>query len=257
MIITASEVVPVPDAPSADAPVVLRGAAAGWTAARRWSFDFLRKRLGTNPVVLSDDVGRPQAHLKTSFARYADYVLGRCALDPPPDGDAPWYLGNWNAFDAAPELAEDFESPEGVEDRLSGWSPTDRRWHHGRFGWLFVGPAGTRSFPHRDIFATHAWIAQLVGRKHVRLIEGEQALAARRAGHDREVGWAWDAILEPGDILLIPSNMLHEAVALEPSISLSFNYVDARNQAAVIDAIRANPALWAAKTAGADVRLPA
>ncbi len=261
MILEAAELVAVPTrargrADDAMEPRVLPGAAAGWPAASRWTFDFLRRCFADSPVVLSDDVGAPSKHLKVRFAAYADYCLGDTLALPPPPGASPWYLGNWDIFADAPELADDFTLPEGVEDHMPGWG-SDPRWHFGRFGWLFVGPAGTRSFPHRDLFATHAWIAQLQGTKRVRLAAYEQVAAANKAGRDRTVDWAWEAELKAGDVLLIPAMMLHEAESNEPSISLSFNYVDDRNEVLVRQAVAADPDRWARKIAGAGVVWPA
>lgn len=261
MIIEADSVRPVPRMAPEEAfdgrePRVLPAAAARWPAMRRWTFAYLRERFGHKRVILSDDVGAPTAHIAARFSTYVDYCLGEARALPPPPGAAPWYLGNWDAFSEAVDLADDFTPPAGLDDRMPAWDAADPRWHFGRFGWLFVGPAGTRTFPHRDLFATHAWIAQIVGRKRVRLLSHEQVAASRAAGRDRGAAWAWDAELTPGDVLLIPSLVLHEAEALEPSISLSFNYVDAHNEALVRAAAQADPDLWARKIAGAAVTWP-
>ena len=107
-----------------------------------------------------------------------------------------------------------------------------------------MGPAGTTTFPHKDILGTHAWLSQITGKKIVRILSKSVEQEYISTQSKKQLPWVWEAELNPGQTLSIPSNTVHEALAVTDSISLSFNFMNHSNQDTVIQRINAEPDLW-------------
>ena len=76
----------------------------------------------------------------------------------------------WNFYEDLPELMEDWSPSEYFFDYFKElpeqWQPP--------FTWLFLGPAGTETRLHSDIWQTDAWLCNLQA--------SERARGARRRG---------------------------------------------------------------------------
>lgn len=89
---------------------------------------------------------------------------------------------------------------------------------------MWIGPAGTRTPLHYD------WkdvaIAQLAGRKRVWLLPPDDPRVENRESRfgDADVTrlGAEELVLEPGELLFLPTGWWHEVIALEPSVTVSF-----------------------------------
>ena len=218
-------------------PALFKGYAKRWRAFERWNWKFLRERLGQDEVVVGDKIGATKRGKKMRLAEFIDWILSGAG----PAEEPRWYTLQYSPFADHPELLKDFAFPEFCRTLLDFRAPAQKSWYLRKFGWLFIGPAGTETLPHADLFSTHAWLAQLVGRKRVSLrgLAGAEGLAASE-----------DVELEPGDVLLIPAGRVHSAQSLEPSVTLSFNFVNHTNHLAFLDAIARDPEAWRLRREG-------
>lgn len=241
-------------------PVVLEGHARDWPAFARWDFSFLVSECGDDPVLLMLDGDRSNGSRRQSTV--ADFIHSfrpRDVIDlsdtdeatstgfggglgtacPADQAASVPYLREWAFAKRHPELLADC-SPHAEHFFADGFKalPEDQR---PPLIWLFVGPGGTYTPLHKDLWNTDAWIAQIRGRKLCRLWHPDDAPTLSRgdsfvdfsrgdsvaAYPGCEACGCLEAILEPGDVLYVPSNWLHEVIALEDSISVSSNFMGA------------------------------
>ncbi|MEO7653004.1 MAG: cupin-like domain-containing protein [Bryobacteraceae bacterium] len=200
-----------------------------------------------------DEPGRP------SPGFWIDPVTRLPSLDPPGPPDTPLYLA-WNSFALHPELLNDIElSPAFVED----WLPSLPAPFHKVLSavknyfsaGLLIGPKDSQIGLHADILHTHAYLAQLVGRKRCMLFSPADTAAIYRGKIDPDrpdlekfplfrSATAFESVLEPGEVLFIPSGWWHHVVALEKSITVNYNFFNSVNFAAYLtDVLRELPAI--------------
>ena len=238
-------------------PVIVTDATDAWPARSEWSFDFFAQRYGDRRVVVTDRLVRPTVARRVAFSEYMLYcqmpfatALGQVAAP------APFYLTGFSPLSWDPELLEYFSDPYVIENayrrQLSG--PL-LNWYFDNFSWLFIGPKGTLSPLHVDLFGTHAWLAQVHGRKHFLLFSPLDApyvydgqVDFFRPDLDRfpllEKARPVEAILEPGEVIFIPANWSHQVISLDASISLTMNFATAGNFVAHLMAICRDLPLW-------------
>ena len=95
-----------------------------------------------------------------------------------------------------------------------------------------------------DVWMTDVWVAQIEGRKKWRLFSPEQLQFIRPNGDGRYVDlerpdndqfpmWRNASYIEhvakAGQMLFVPSKWAHDVLALEPSVSLSSNFMSRCN----------------------------
>lgn len=246
-------------------PVVLLDAMEAWPARTKWSFDFFRERypddeiVANSPMFLEEDLGLEpvQAHLR--LADYVDYV--RDTRHPPPAryvcGSAealqrnrvPLYAPAYRVLVQHPELRADVgDSTLYCADDLFSLLPATLRDYLDRLNspvhYLFFAPRGSAAFLHRDFWATHAYLAQLAGRKLCVLFPPSDA-AALYDGRVRnplavdaslfplfENARPHVALLEAGATVFIPSGWWHFVLGLAPSLTYSYNFFTHHNMEA-------------------------
>jgi histone arginine demethylase JMJD6 len=211
-------------------PVVYEGYACRWQAVQKWSPDFLLKTHGATELPV------PGRHP----VRLSDYIRSLKRADT---ARALPYLRNIWLARHFPDLVSDVLVPEMAEPNwlthrlLRAFIPRD--W----VPWFefFLSASRTRfPFVHQDTCSTHAWLLQVYGEKKVWLwppdaaspsqgattipVSPEQDLARFFPDH-----LPTTAVLQPGDILLIPANWWHTAESLTISITLSGNFVNDTN----------------------------
>ena len=218
-------------------PVVLMRVARAWPAFRKWSWDFLATEAKDDPVLLMLDGDRSGGARKESTVGEYLESFDQLRSTPtgtarPPSASVP-YLREWAFANRHPEWLDDIEPMVYFDDLFAG-CPIDER---PSLTWLFIGPAGTFTPAHIDLWHTDAWIAQIHGRKRVRIWtkgdddpdSGDKALINTPSlPYDFQ-----EVILEPGDVLYLPSDTPHEVYALDDSISVSSNFMSAPRAAKV------------------------
>ncbi|MDX6741534.1 cupin-like domain-containing protein [Actinocorallia sp. A-T 12471] len=232
-------VVPVMDPPDVDAfftnhyfanrPVVLRGLAASWRAVSRWTPEYFAESFGDRTVEIT--AGRDaDPRFEDNFVAHRTEVAMRDFVKDVMDGTGnDRYLVAKNHVLQRPEfqtLLDDIRCPDGFLDP-AGLRESAKLW---------FGPLGTVTPFHHD--ACNILFVQIYGSKKVRMVEPHEL---PRLYNDRECfspvdlddidldrfPWMTDvpvaeAVVRPGDALLIPLGWWHWVKSLEASISLSF-----------------------------------
>lgn len=217
-------------------PVVLHRAIADWPAVRRWTPEFFRSEFGALSIrVDSDDA---QAIHEFNLGEYIQF-----ATDGKTAGSRLPYVRNVWLNETFPSLRGDVGLLPFMTPNWFAMSPlrdliglvSGPNWQD----WLefFFSAAGRRfPFVHRDICMTHAWCAQIFGRKRF----WAWAPSPLRSGQSFPCGRGDLASLFPdarpqtgtitaGDLLFVPAGWYHTTESETVSITLSGNFVNASN----------------------------
>jgi hypothetical protein len=223
-------------------PVIFRGAAADWPCTQRWTSAYLRERLADKQVTATRTPARryrpdptrghyaPTDMQSMTFGAFLDHI---CDADS--EDEASYYLHRQSLAQHLPELRDDVVVPSYVDGAALLLMS------------LWMGPAGSVTPIHHDF--TDNLFVQVRGQKRVILYDPAPDAAfyrmpfragpTRSSWHISSVGSsdsadltahprfrdakAFEAVMEVGDILLIPSFFWHEVHSLDsPSISLSY-----------------------------------
>jgi len=219
-------------------PVVVTDATDAWPARAKWTFDFFSQRFGEKIVVVADRLGNAKAARKVRFSDYLTYCRFPFATSlAQANPEFPFYLTSFSPFSEHPELLEDFSEPYFVENVFQELTGELKKWYYDGFSWVFIGPQGTLSPFHVDLFGTHAWLAQLTGTKRFVLVPPPGIVATSPVQCD----------LLPGEVIFIPAGWAHQVVSLEPSISVTFNFVNQSNCLRHLLAVSKDLPLWVKK----------
>ncbi|HJN44695.1 MAG: cupin-like domain-containing protein [Vicinamibacterales bacterium] len=226
-------------------PMIATMMLESWPASTRWSFDFLKERYGSDVISLSD--GRFQTLAEIPLGHCLDFFATVELGETYRHLGATPYIQDWLLLDQHPELYEDIEVPEWFrnwERSLMSVLRPGRPYHDTV---ALAGPAGATTYLHQDRFRTHAWLGQVMGRKKWTLFPPDQyPLLFRRpvAGAQAAVniedpdlerfpryGEATpiDVVLHPGELIVVPAGWLHQVTSLDPSISVTGNWVNGAN----------------------------
>lgn len=211
-------------------PVVIVDAIDNWRARSTWTFDFFRSRYGSSTVLAyrySGDKYKQKDAIEMSFRDYLDGVSS---------GDwnsFPYYIrDNWALLASHPELSADYRFPKYFFDWFTLLPPFMRL----RYPRIFIGPKGAVTPLHEDIWGTHAWLSQLVGRKRWILFSPDQRPLLYNCQVDPErpdfsrfpryrEARPVECTLAPGETIFVPGGWAHHVVSLDPTISLTSNYM--------------------------------
>jgi Cupin-like domain len=234
-------------------PVIITDATENWPARSKWTFEFLKTAYGSDLATAWLGIGSGPIKVTTlsAYINYLDTPLaelpgiwtgkdGRPPQATPGQAGSPFYLYGWSAFRKHPELYDDIApAPYFVLDLVSTLSPALRdalEWASKKeYTAVYIGPEGSLSSLHRDYWNTHAYLAQIRGRKRAILFSPEDSdflyggqVDPEQPDFERfplfDYATAYECIIEPGDTLLIPANWLHHVRGLEKSITVSRNF---------------------------------
>ena len=142
-------------------PILLTGETRDWPAHQRWTFAFFASgQLGATAVQVTDRHGkREEMKLYEYVERFRDEggLNSRAADLDKPCG----YLRGWTYEVDNPALMQDFVVPAFARD----WFDKLPKKEDPMFRWIFLGPGGSKTPLHIDPCLTHAWLAQIRGRK--------------------------------------------------------------------------------------------
>ena len=214
-------------------PVILAGEMANWPALARWTPEYLKAKVGSRLIEYQGDrssdrlfeMNKDVHRREAPFDSFIDRILEAGA-----DNDA--YLTAYNSArnaEALSPLYGDLGFLDKFLDRSS----------EGRFGMMWIGPAGTVTSLHHDL--TNNFIAQLAGRKRVKLHPASEAGKLYNSQHvfsdipdledpgidlDRYPRLndlrSYDVVLEPGDIIFMPLGWWHQVRSLDFSVTVTY-----------------------------------
>lgn len=217
-------------------PVLLRGAAAAWPAVGRWTPDFFREHFGDKTITVDSDDG--QSLREFNFGEYI-----QIATDGTTPGRRLPYIRNLWLADYFPTLQDDildcpFMTPNWfqvsplrdiVSESSGGHWP---RW----LEFFFNAPGRRFPFVHIDTCNTHAWCAQIFGRKRFWLWEAAPARNGARYPCLRgdlatffPDAVAHTGVASAGDIVFVPAAWYHTTESETVSITVSGNFINDSN----------------------------
>jgi hypothetical protein len=239
-------------------PVIVTDATKSWKALSTWSLDFFKQNYGSETVVPGIGIyGKSRRVMK--IADFLDYVelptakrrgfwidleTKRPREERPEDNAAPLYLHDQNLFLTHSNLLEDVTpNPDCIDDWLA-LLPEDlqrllqstRYYQRG----LLIGPKDSVSNLHYDFLDTHAYLAPIIGKKLCILFSPEDSDFLYDGAVNPEIpdvesfplfsqARAFLCILEPGELLLIPSRWWHYVRNLEKTITVNYNFFNRSN----------------------------
>jgi hypothetical protein len=235
-------------------PVIITDALRGWKAIGRWTPEFFKQEFGDMKIRFSDDL-KAKVGYKTDSAPIdctMESFIDRVLLSTP-ENPAP-YFRNQILYDLFPSLKEDIQPlPEYFEPN---WLPDHfllnyvrKVLNRGAAIELYIGGRGG-SFPvlHYDGAGTHAFLMQVYGQKEFIVYSPEQEEFLYPSKEKLNLSMVNDLdhpdlerfplfanaqaskfVLEPGELLFIPSHWWHTAKMLSPSISVSMNVLNESN----------------------------
>jgi len=237
----------------ANKPVIVTDALRQWRALSRWTPEFFKEEFGDMRFSMSR-VGPGQARddetgdEEYTMARFIDRVLESTEEDPAP------YFHNRILADLFPSLRQDIEplpeyfQPNWLPERyLVGY--VGKVLNRGAAIELYVGgKGGSFQVLHYDGAGTHAFLMQVYGRKQFTVYPPEQEpyLYPSPEKQNSSMVNSVDTpdlerfplfakavpttfVLEPGELLFVPSHWWHTTTMLTPSITLSINTLNQSN----------------------------
>jgi len=221
-------------------PVILTGEMADWPALARWTPEYLKTAVGARPIEFQGERTRDQRfemykddHRRTApFDVFIDQILR-----PGAGNDA--YITAYNSernAEALSVLHGDLGFLDKFLDRQAAVP----------HGMMWIGPAGTVTSLHHDL--TNNFIAQIVGRKRVRLAPASEVGKLYNHQHvfseisdleDPGIDLArhprlaelryYDVLLEPGEVLFMPLGWWHQVKSVDFSVTITFTNFRWRN----------------------------
>jgi hypothetical protein len=213
-------------------PVVLAGEMRDWPALKRWTPEYLKETIGTAPVEYQGgrtananfEVEKDRHRRETPFNALIDSITGSAGNDA--------YITAYNSArnrETLAPLAHDM----GFLDKFL------TRQQSGPDGMMWIGPAGTFTPLHHDL--TNNLIAQLVGRKQVKLVPASETGKIYNHRHvfseisdldDPTIDMTrfprlpglrvYEVTLAAGEILFVPFAWWHQVRALDFSVTVTY-----------------------------------
>ena len=235
-------------------PVIITGALQDWKAIGRWTPEFFKREFGSMKFQLADDLKGKVGYKADSdraeytMERFIDRVLSSTDENPAP------YFRNQILYEMFPSLKNDIQPlPEYFQPN---WLPDHflvsyvrQVLNRGSAIELYIGGKGG-AFPvlHYDGAGTHAFLMQIYGRKQFIIYPPDQEQFLYPSPEKLNLSTVNDLeipdlgrfplfahaepskfILEPGELLFIPSHWWHTTKMLTACISISANVLNASN----------------------------
>lgn len=223
-------------------PVLIKGLLNEQPAGSKWTMEWFREYLGSDPVSLFDN--RMEVHkwshttrpdIQMTFSEYFDIISK--------DEYTPLRMFASNLFKTYPELKKDFSCPDIIKNPL------------GFLGLMFLGGKQTKVRGHYDIDRSSVLLTQVFGQKRVVLIGPEYSSFLYRLpfnmhtmvdldtpDYDIHPGLqhvkGGEVILEPGDSLFIPPGYWHFITYLNGGMGVAYRKLN-RNPLMVLRGVLA------------------
>jgi len=209
-------------------PVIITGMLEDWPARTKWSLAFLKEQFGDREVQVQMGRNQDAAYeIKSDQFRKLMTLRDYIGMIESAGETNDFYMTANNSSSNRVALKELWQDIGRLPEYLNAESPDD--------GFLWLGPAGTRTPFHHDL--TNNFMAQVMGRKLIKLIPtcelpyvyNDRHCFTPVDGHSidyerfplmRNVQ-ILECILSPGEILFLPVGCWHYVEGLEVSITVS------------------------------------
>ncbi|XP_049548391.1 2-oxoglutarate and iron-dependent oxygenase JMJD4 homolog [Anopheles darlingi] len=237
-------------------PVIITSVADGWDCFRRWidrsvhphrlDVQFLRGTIPNLTVPIADCAKQHyNAHEKTEMKLY-DF-LDSWTDHQDTEVRSRYYLKDWHLRSAIPEYEFYKTPPFFASDWLNEYL-LDRGTDDYRF--VYMGPAGTWTAFHADVFGSFSWSVNIFGEKlwyllapgeEVKLRDGLKSLPFRVTEDElQNAGVQYYTVKQqPGEAIFVPTGWYHQVLNIEDTISVNHNWFNACNVTAVWSNLRA------------------
>jgi hypothetical protein len=211
-------------------PVVITGAIESWRARSTWSLEYFQTRFPDTSVSihrLGGERYEPSGVESIALSKFIDTIKTNTFEQ------YPYYVrDDWRIFELHEELLRDYEIPKYFFDWFV-FLPGFMRLIYPR---IFMGPKGAITPLHLDIWGTHAWLAQIVGRKRWILFPKDQqeflyncTVQPQKPDLERfplyRNAKPVECTIGPGDLIFVPGGWAHEVISLDATISITHNYM--------------------------------
>lgn len=221
-----------------------------------WDLNFVRKTAGKKKVLLKKLVP-----LSAEWAQLEDSSTSTVEdfIDNVKRGETKDYLFDWSLPLHCPELDKTLKLPSFFEDNYLLATAPGSLYRH---SWpsLFVAPAAAVSQLHVDAFASSFWMALFEGEKRWTFFPpSDLSLLYPTYTHSMDPVFSVNltkpdlhtypllafthpsqCVLQPGELLYVPSGSPHFVENLSVSLAVSSNHVDESNYKEVCEQLRVN-----------------
>lgn len=204
-------------------PVMVKNFVSKQIFFQKWTPDFLTEKYGEKMVGIFDDAVPREGR---SYKRPDKYITFKEFLNGITNGNKKYRLFLFNLFRIAPELRQDLEFP-----KLKTFFLT-------KLPYTFFGSKGSITRIHQDMDFSNVFLLQIHGRKKVILISPDQSDLLYRLPFNvhSEINIlkpdyekypalkyvrATEYLLQPGDLLFIPSGWWHHIEYIDGGYSIS------------------------------------
>lgn len=230
-------------------PIIITGMVPEWDAFKQWDFKYFKDNFGTDIVTVNG--GFLEKLLEMPLSIFIDSIIPMDFGDIYKHKGHTPYVQDWRVFELHLEMKKQipdlpwffnweraYAVPLGL--KYNGLPYSDIT--------MLLGPAGATTYLHIDNCHTHAWSAQIAGRKHWTLFPPEQTpliynenpapgiqpyvnIHNPNLEHFPQYAEATpiEIVSEPGDLFILPNDWWHQVTSLEPSISASGAWVNQVN----------------------------
>lgn len=235
-------------------PVIVTDAFRGWPALKRWTPEFFKQTFGSMKFLINEDPNQKadykenEAGSEYTMARFIDLVMDSTDENPAP------YFRNRILHQLFPSLTDDIQpwpeyfQPNWLSERYAV-KYVGEVLNRGAAVELFIGGKGG-AFPvlHYDGAGVHAFLMQIYGSKEYVLFSPEQEPFLYPSPERENLSLIMNlespsfekfplfanavptkVILDPGELLFVPSHWWHTVKILTPSITLSANVLNQSN----------------------------
>lgn len=246
-------------------PVIVTDALEKWPAMTRWTPEFFKREFGGMTFRLNEsrsqgaDYRGNEEGTEYTMARFIDRVLSSTEADPAP------YFRNRVLHELFPSLKQDIEplppyfQPNWLPERYLV-KYVQQVLNRGAAIELYIGGKGS-AFPvlHYDGAGTHAFLMHVYGRKEFLVYPPEQEAFLYPSPQKVNLSSIHDLdnpdlkrfplfvqavptkfVLEPGEMLFVPSHWWHTTRMLSPSITVSINVLNQSNWHELVKFVAAN-----------------
>ena len=220
---------------AAGRPVVMKGAFDAWPARQKWTPDYILERCGDCEV--SVQMGREgnaryetQAEQHRKIMRLSEYIAALKAVETEGGSSNNFYITAGNSGVNETALAPLWPDTEPALEAYLDTRSSSRN------GFFWMGPRGTFTPLHHDL--THNFMAQVMGRKHIWLVNPLHTpsiynqlhcfsdVDLRKVDFDRHPLMrdveVFEHVLEPGELLFIPIGWWHQVVGVDTTITMTY-----------------------------------